>query len=87
MLRATQMVTQEKIEQGAPVLIDGKRFPLVGRVSMDLICVEIKKLENRTWRYRNFMGRVAPGRRDSAIGEDYPLYVTDKNLEGLDASF
>ena len=31
-----------EIEQGAPVLIDGKRFPLVGRVSMDLICVEIK---------------------------------------------
>ena len=31
-----------EIEQGAPVLINGKRFPLVGRVSMDLICVEIK---------------------------------------------
>ena len=31
-----------EIEQGAPVLIDGKRFPLVGRVSMDLVCVEIK---------------------------------------------
>ncbi len=31
-----------EIEQGSPVLINGKRFPLVGRVSMDLICVEIK---------------------------------------------
>ena len=32
-----------EIDQGSPVLINGKRFPLVGRVSMDLICVEIKK--------------------------------------------
>ncbi len=31
-----------EIEQGAPILIGGRRFPLVGRVSMDLICVEIK---------------------------------------------
>ena len=26
---------------GTPVLINGERFPLVGRVSMDMICVDV----------------------------------------------
>ena len=30
-----------EIAQGAPVLVDGVRYPLVGRVSMDMICVQL----------------------------------------------
>ena len=50
-----------EIEQGAPILVNGKRFPLVGRVSMDLLCVEIKN------------SRVEPG--DVAIlwGDSLPV--------------
>ncbi|MCK4586420.1 MAG: alanine racemase [Gammaproteobacteria bacterium] len=29
--------------EGTPVLIDGKRVPLVGRVSMDMICVDLRE--------------------------------------------
>ena len=75
-----------EIEQGAPVLIDGKRFPLVGRVSMDLICVEIKNSRIEPGDC-NFMGRVTPGRGDSAIGETIPYTLLTGSLEGLDASF
>ena len=29
--------------EGTPVLVDGKRVPLVGRVSMDMICVDLRE--------------------------------------------
>jgi alanine racemase len=29
------------IERDTPVLINGKRYPIVGRVSMDMICVDL----------------------------------------------
>jgi len=31
------------IAENTPVLIDGKRYPIVGRVSMDMICVDLGK--------------------------------------------
>ena len=31
---------------GTPVLVNGQRVPLVGRVSMDMICVDLSGLEN-----------------------------------------
>jgi alanine racemase len=33
-------------QSGTPVLVDGQRAPLVGRVSMDLICVDVTELTN-----------------------------------------
>ena len=30
-----------EITQGAPVIINGQKYPLVGRVSMDMICVQV----------------------------------------------
>ena len=31
---------------GTPVLVDGKRVPLIGRVSMDMICVDLRDCPN-----------------------------------------
>ena len=50
-----------EIKQGAPILINGKRFPLVGRVSMDLICVEIKN------------SRIEPGNVAILWGDSLPV--------------
>ena len=75
-----------EIEQGAPVLIDGKRFPLVGRVSMDLIC-------------GNQNSRIEPGdiailwgeslrvEEIARLAKTIPYTLLTVSLEGLGASF
>ena len=50
-----------EIAKGAPILINGKRFTLVGRVSMDLICVEIKN------------SRIEPGNIAILWGDSLPV--------------
>jgi alanine racemase len=57
-----------EIEQSAPVLVNGVRYPLVGRVSMDMICVQL-----------NTAHSVKVGDRAILWGDDLPVEeIADK---------
>jgi alanine racemase len=57
-----------EIAQGAPVLVDGVRYPLVGRVSMDMICVQLDTAHS-----------VKVGDRAILWGDDLPVEeIADK---------
>ena len=51
-----------EIAQGAPVLVNGVRYPLVGRVSMDLLCVQL-----------DITHSVKVGDRATLWGDDLPV--------------
>jgi len=51
-----------EIAQGAPVLVNGVRYPLVGRVSMDLLCVQLDRTHS-----------VKVGDRATLWGDDLPV--------------
>jgi len=62
-----------EIAQGAPVLINGVRYPLVGRVSMDMICVQLATS------YSNQAPLVKVGDRAILWGDDLPVEeIADK---------
>ena len=57
-----------EIAQGAPVLVNGVRYPLVGRVSMDMICVQLDMAHS-----------VKVGDRAILWGDDLPVEeIADK---------
>lgn len=56
-----------EIAQGAPVLVNGVRYPLVGRVSMDLICVQLDDF------YSKQAPSVKVGDRAVLWGGDLPV--------------
>jgi len=60
-----------EIKQGSPVLINKKRMPLVGRVSMDLICVDIGE-EN-----------IRPGDQAILWGDSLPIEEVAKLSETI----
>ena len=53
-----------EIAQGAPILVNGVRYPLVGRVSMDMICVQLEEVHS-----------VKVGDRAILWGDDLPVEV------------
>ena len=62
-----------EIAQGAPVLVNGVRYPLVGRVSMDMICVQLDDS------YSKKAHSVKVGDRAVLWGDDLPVEeIADK---------
>jgi alanine racemase len=62
-----------EIAQGAPVLVNGVRYPLVGRVSMDLICVLLDSSHSKK------VHSVKVGDRAILWGDDLPVEeIADK---------
>ena len=62
-----------EIAQGAPVLVNGVRYPLVGRVSMDMICVQLDDSDSKK------AHSVKVGDRAVLWGDDLPVEeIADK---------
>ena len=44
------------LQDGSPVLVDGRRAPMVGRVSMDMIAVDVTELPDPIWAHAASFG-------------------------------
>ena len=61
---------------GTPILVNGQRAPLVGRVSMDMIAVDVTHTHGRPrWNASSAMGSRAARRGDRPLRGNNPLRV------------